>query len=73
MKLFKRLALAAGLGVLLPGGLLAQSTIDDGGPGFGVQVGEPVTAVSIDVDLRSLPVVPEWRPGQSMREAAKRQ
>ena len=73
MKLFTRLALAAGLATAVPAALNAQSTIDDGGPGFGVQVGEPVTAVSIDVDLRSLPVVPEWRPGQSMREAAKRQ
>jgi hypothetical protein len=41
--------------------------------GLGTEVGEPVTAVSIDVDLRSLPVVPEWQPGDGIREAHKRQ
>ncbi|MEP6882263.1 MAG: hypothetical protein ABI866_09730, partial [Dokdonella sp.] len=39
----------------------------------GVQIGEPVSAVSIDVDLRDLPTAAEWRPGMSIKEAHKRQ
>uniref|UniRef100_UPI001FAF9D36 PKD domain-containing protein n=1 Tax=Cognatiluteimonas telluris TaxID=1104775 RepID=UPI001FAF9D36 len=39
----------------------------------GAQVGEPVTPVSIDVDLRRMPVVPAWHPGMAIREAHKRQ
>jgi PKD repeat protein len=39
----------------------------------GAQVGEPVTPVSIDVDLRKMPVVPAWHPGMAIREAHKRQ
>jgi len=38
-----------------------------------VEVGEPVTPISIDVDLRQLPVVPEWRAGMAIKEAHKRQ
>jgi PKD repeat protein len=38
-----------------------------------VEVGEPVTPISIDVDLRQLPVVPEWRAGMPIKEAHKRQ
>ncbi|MCB1629168.1 MAG: proprotein convertase P-domain-containing protein [Xanthomonadales bacterium] len=69
----KPLALVAGLALLMPVFGAAQGALDDGAAGFGVEIGEPVTPVSIDVDLRSLPVQPEWRPGMSMREAAKRQ
>src|SRR6185436_19109304 len=39
----------------------------------GVQVGEPVTPRSLDIDLRQLPVVPDWRPGMPIHEAHKRQ
>ncbi|MEO7934940.1 MAG: pre-peptidase C-terminal domain-containing protein [Dokdonella sp.] len=39
----------------------------------GVQVGEPVSAISIDVDLRDLPTAAAWRPGMPIKEAHKRQ
>ena len=39
----------------------------------GVQIGEPVSAVSIDVDLRDLPVTAAWKPGMPIKEAHKRQ
>src|SRR5690606_24533859 len=39
----------------------------------GVQIGEPVSAISIDVDLRDLPTAASWRPGMPIREAHKRQ
>jgi PKD repeat protein len=39
----------------------------------GVQIGEPVSAVSIDVDLRDVPVAAAWRPGMPIKEAHKRQ
>ena len=38
-----------------------------------VELGEPVTPVSIDVDLRTLPVVPQWQAGMPIKEAHKRQ
>ena len=37
------------------------------------QLGEPVTPVEFNGDLRDLPVVPEWQPGDPIKEAAKRQ
>lgn len=76
MKFFKPLALVAGLALLVPGLGLAQGALGSNESNeitFGVEVGEPVTPVGIDVDLRSLPVQPEWQPGDSIREAAKRQ
>jgi PKD repeat protein len=39
----------------------------------GVQVGEPVTAIGVDIDLRDLPVAPAWQPGMPIQEAHKRQ
>ncbi len=39
----------------------------------GVEVGEPVTPISLDVDLRHLPVVATWHPGMPIQEAHKRQ
>ncbi|MCB1572163.1 MAG: hypothetical protein KDI72_14285, partial [Xanthomonadales bacterium] len=39
----------------------------------GVQIGEPVSAVGIDVDLRDVPVAAAWRPGMPIKEAHKRQ
>ncbi|HEY6940453.1 PKD domain-containing protein, partial [Dokdonella sp.] len=41
--------------------------------GAQVELGEPVTPISIDVDLRQLPVVPQWQPGMPIKEAHKRQ
>jgi len=38
-----------------------------------VELGEPVTPISIDVDLRQLPVVPQWQAGMAIKEAHKRQ
>ena len=43
------------------------------GHGAAVQVGEPVTAVGVDIDLRDLPVAPTWHPGMPVQEAHKRQ
>ena len=37
------------------------------------QVGVPVTAYAIDVDLRKLPKATEWKPGMAIREAHRRQ
>lgn len=39
----------------------------------GVEVGEPVTPFEYNVDLSTLPVAESWKPGDSIREAAKRQ
>jgi hypothetical protein len=36
-------------------------------------LGEPVTPVEFTGDIRSLPVLPEWRPGDPITEASKRQ
>jgi hypothetical protein len=38
-----------------------------------VQRGEPVTPVEFNGDLRDLPQVAEWQPGDPIKEAAKRQ
>lgn len=77
MNVFKSLAFVAGLSLLVPGLGFAQASLGSSANSnevaFGVEIGEPVTPVGIDVDLRSLPVQPEWRPGDSVREAAKRQ
>jgi hypothetical protein len=45
----------------------------DSGSVGAVQVGDPVTPVGIDIDLSTLPPAIEWRPGDAIREAAKRQ
>jgi PKD repeat protein len=39
----------------------------------GVQIGEPVSAIGIDVDLRDVPTAAAWRPGMPIKEAHKRQ
>jgi PKD repeat protein len=61
----------AALSVLSCGALHAADLSDSGAAR--VEVGEPVTPISIDVDLRTLPVVPAWRPGMAVKEAHKRQ
>jgi len=71
--------IALTLGLLCGGSVYAQSIVSDSLPrdtsinNSGVEFGEPVTPVSIDVDLRSLPTASEWRPGDPIREAHKRQ
>lgn len=62
-----------GAGLLLSISSLAGAQSNVRGSEVTVSVGEPVSAVSIDVDLSKLPTVPEWRPGDPIREAAKRQ
>jgi len=67
LKTFKVAAFAL---LLLPcAAFAAQPTNNPGRP----QLGEPVTPHSINVDIRNLPVVPQWKPGQAIREAHKRQ
>jgi len=73
MKVKKYLALTAGLALTMVSSLNAQGLGGtDGLPSNGVQVGEPVTPVEINVDLRNLPTVDEWKPGDSIREAQRR-
>ena len=67
----KHLALVAALALTAVGtGAFAQDDTVRGGNG--VTVGEPVTPVGINVDLRNLPTAPQWRPGQAIREAQRR-
>jgi hypothetical protein len=48
---------------------VGPTVVDDSRP----FLGEPVTPVEFNGDLRDLPVAPEWQPGDPMKEAAKRQ
>ena len=65
----KHLALVAALALTAVGtGAVAQGLSN----GNGVSVGEPVTPVGIDVDLRNLPTAAMWQPGQPIREAQRR-
>jgi len=68
MKVLKHLGLVAALALTMSG-LSAQGNVR---PGNGVEVGEPVTPVEINVDLRQLPVAEQWMPGQPIREAQRR-
>jgi hypothetical protein len=73
MKVKKHLALVAALALTAVGAMSAYAQGVEISPvGNGVQVGEPVTPVGIDVDLRNLPVTEQWRPGQPIREAQRR-
>ena len=63
MRSIRRIVGAALLPLLLTGVVHAT----------GVSVGEPVTAIGIDVDLRDMPVAPAWQPGMPIQEAHKRQ
>lgn len=69
---FKQLVWCMALGGSLTGLAFAQQR-GDVVSGSGVEVGEPVTPVEINVDLRTLPIEAEWKPGMAIREAAKRQ
>ncbi len=65
----KHLALVAALALTaVSAGAVAQGLSN----GNGVSVGEPVTPVGIDVDLRNLPTAALWQPGQPIREAQRR-
>jgi len=77
MKLSTTLKVAA-LALLLPamaiaappaGKPAASKQANPGRP----QLGSPVTPHSINVDLRNLPTALQWKPGQPIREAHKRQ
>ncbi|MFO1494517.1 MAG: carboxypeptidase regulatory-like domain-containing protein [Lysobacterales bacterium] len=70
MKVNKHLGLVAALSLTLVGGLGAQTLGNSGSNG--VSVGEPVTPVEINVDLRTLPTVEAWQPGDGIREAQRR-
>jgi PKD repeat protein len=61
----------AAMSMLLCGGAFAAAPITL--PPTPVELGEPVTPISIDVDLRTLPVVPQWQAGMPIKEAHKRQ
>ena len=67
---------AAAVSLLLPCAVLAappqqesRGTVNRGRP----LVGQPVTAQSVDVDLRNLPKAKPWQPGMGIREAHRRQ
>jgi PKD repeat protein len=73
MKVKKHLGLVAALALTVVGGLSAQTLGgSDNRPGNGVEVGEPVTPVEINVDLRNLPTVDAWQPGDPIKEAQRR-
>ncbi|MEO7251143.1 MAG: proprotein convertase P-domain-containing protein [Arenimonas sp.] len=72
---FRNKVLIAALGLMLPIAVLAAPAkpLTPTKVYRGAQVGEPVTPISLNVDLRHLPVVPAWRPGMPIQEAHKRQ
>lgn len=72
MNLRKSIVVSTALAVLLTLHGTAMGVSDSGSPG-GVQIGEPVSAIGIDVDLRDLPTAATWRPGMPIKEAHKRQ
>ncbi len=66
---------AAAVALLLPCAVYAAPLAGGKGnknPGR-PQVGQPVTAHSVNVDLRNLPKATQWRPGMPIREAHRRQ
>ncbi len=71
---FSRTVQLAALTLLLPCLAIAAPPRTDpeakSGPPL---VGAPITAHSIDIDLRSLPKAIEWKPGMTIREAHRRQ
>jgi PKD repeat protein len=71
MNRLRTLLAAAAVSLLLTG--TGQAADPTRASNARVEVGEPVTPISIDVDLRQLPVVPEWRAGMAIKEAHKRQ
>ncbi len=72
MKSNKKFLIAA-LGLMMPLAAWAGTASTGSKVYHGVQLGAPVTPVSLNVDLRNLPVVPAWHPGMAIHEAHKRQ
>ncbi len=71
---FSRAIKLALLTLLLPCVAIAAPPNADRDAGSGPpQTGNPVTAHSINVDLRNLPKATEWKPGMAIREAHRRQ
>ncbi len=64
---------AVSLALLLPFAAFAGSGTPDAARDTRPQLGQPVVAHRIDVDLRTLPKAQEWRPGMPIREAQRRQ
>ncbi|TXH71854.1 MAG: PKD domain-containing protein, partial [Lysobacteraceae bacterium] len=64
----------AAIALLLPCAAIAAPPTGDKAANPGrPQLGQPVTPHSINVDVRNLPTVQAWRPGQPIREAHRRQ
>ncbi len=61
------------LALLASAPLAAQRSVGSDDVAVGTGRGEPVTPVEFNVDLRTLPVVEEWKPGEPIKEAARRQ
>ena len=72
MKLSTTFKVAA-LALLLPATAIAAGPAGKPANAGAPQIGAPVTPHSINADLRNLPVAPQWKPGQAIREAHKRQ
>jgi hypothetical protein len=49
-----------------------QAVKEDATVQRGAQVGRPMRPVSLDVDLRDLPLAPEWQPGDPVKEIPRR-
>ncbi|WP_291186956.1 pre-peptidase C-terminal domain-containing protein [Dokdonella sp.] len=71
MKRFRTVFAGTAMSILLCGAAHAAAPVAPAP--VPVELGEPVTPVSIDVDLRTLPVTPAWRAGMAIKEAHKRQ
>ena len=71
---FKGALKAAAIMLLLPCAAMAAPLAGDKAKNPGrPQVGQPVTAHNISVDLRNLPKAKPWTPGMGIREAHRRQ
>jgi hypothetical protein len=70
---FPTAAAAAVLSLLLPCAAIAAQPQAAQIKTVRPQVGSPVSAHSIGVDIRNLPRAKEWRPGMAIREAHRRQ
>ena len=66
-------AAAAALSFLLPCAAIAAQSQASQLRTVRPQVGSPVSAHSIGVDIRNLPRAKEWHPGMAIREAHRRQ
>ncbi len=69
----RKLILASAIASLCVSAAFAQSARDLDSVVERPAVGEPVTPFEFNGDLRDLKQVPDWQPGDAIREAAKRQ